>query len=95
VTFETLYGTRIVVSPLVRDRRRFELDPRLREIIAYGRPEYLEQFDDWSARFFGIEYVFLRTLMDGPGEAILCSEAGYRKLRRTFTMETMWNPSST
>jgi hypothetical protein len=92
---ETIYGMRIVVSPALRDRYRFGLSPRLREIIAYGQPQYLEKFDDWSARFFGIEYTFLKTnLMDGPGQAIICTAAGYRHLQRLLQKGSLWRLTS-
>jgi hypothetical protein len=93
---ETLYGMRIVVSPLVRDRPKFQLSQQLRNIIGYGQPRYLEQFDAWSARFFGVDYVFLKSkIMDGPGEALICSSAGYFELRRRFPQEKTWQHKST
>jgi hypothetical protein len=87
----TLYGMRIHVSPLIVDPPRFELSPRLQEILNYGAtPGYVQGFNDWSRKFFGTNYEVIKA-----GDDLFMSEAGYHALRLKLEKEGKWLPPST
>lgn len=90
---DTIYGVPVWVSPHLRDKPKFDLSPRMREILT---PAFVEDFDRWAADFFGIEYTYLKVPHPfAPGDVVLCTEAGLRALRRHYSQEKTWPLQST